>query len=157
MRPLGEATARVSGKSFSRKYIALGRILNNWEEIVGKDLADKAQPVKIRYYKKEKQKKPRAALDIAVSPAQATLLHYQKGLILERINHIFGDKWITAIKFVTRPANNKAVAPEKKEDLPPLTPSEKKRLSTVLDKVADKDIQERLSRLGQAIVQNLKT
>ncbi len=58
MRPLSEATAKIAGRSFEPKYIALGRIVNNWRDIAGTKLADKAQPVKIHYRKKHGEKKP---------------------------------------------------------------------------------------------------
>jgi len=110
MRPLSDSVTKVTGKTFSRKYVALGRVISHWTDIVGKDFASKAQPVKIQYrYKKKtaqksnaKKEKPQATLEIATSSADATIMHYQKDVILERINQIFGDAWITAIRFVLR-------------------------------------------------------
>lgn len=150
MRPVSEATSRVMGKNFSRKYIALGRIVKHWREIVGDTLADKAQPVKLRYQKYKESKKPQASLDIAVSGADATLLHYQKDLIIERINQIFGDRWITAIRFVQIPANSRSIGIKKART--PLTDTEKNHLSTVLESVKDKDIRQKLECLGQAMM-----
>lgn len=149
MRPISEATARVAGKSFERKYIALGRIVNSWAEIVGQTLADKAVPIKIHYRKSDKKKAAEATLEIAASSADATLLHYQKGLILERINQIFGERWITAIRFVNVPANT--TPRRRKKAQIPLTNPEKKHLSDMLESVADEDIRLRLEHLGQAI------
>lgn len=153
MRPISEATARIAGQNFSRKYIALGRIVNCWNEIVGAELADKAQPVKIRYNRKHKHKrteKPEAALDIAVSSADATALHYQKDLILERINQIFGERWITAIRFVTMPVSQPPLKRRKVKT--PLTDAEKNSLSVMLKDIEDNDIRQRLEGLGQAII-----
>ena len=152
MRPLSEATARIAGKSFERKYIALGRIVKNWHDIVGASLADKAQPVKIQYRKKPRGAKPDATLEIAVSSADATLLHYQKGLILERINQIFGERWITAIKFVQAASNSQPVIQKKRPA--PLTAEEKKTLSGMLISVEDQDMKSRLENLGQAILED---
>lgn len=155
MRPLSEATARISGNAFKRKYIALGRIVKHWEDIVGKNLADKAQPVKINYRKHPKSKKPVASLDIAVSSADATTLHYQKDLILERINQIFGEQWISAIRFVHHAPANNARAMAKKNAYKkggPLTEKEKKSLSEWLSDIEDEDIKARLSRLGEGIM-----
>lgn len=150
MRPIAEATARITGKSCSRKYIALGRIVNAWPEIVGADLAGKAQPVKINYIKQKVAKTPVAVLEIAVSSADATLLHYQKDLILERINRIFGEGWVTAIRFVPVAANT-----GKKTRLKPkksLTEQEKTYLSGILDSVEDPDVKNSLAALGQAVM-----
>ena len=151
MRSLSEVTARITGQSFSRKYIALGRIVNNWAEIVGEELALKAQPVKIRYNRKHKRiTKPEAVLDIAVTGADATVLHYQKDLIIERINQIFGERWITAVRFVTMPVSQ-ASAKARKSKIP-LTEAEKNSLSHLLEEVTDEEIRTRLQNLGQAII-----
>jgi hypothetical protein len=155
MRPVSEATARVTGQSFSRKYISLGRIVNCWNEIVGKDLAGKAQPVKINYRKKDRREKPEASLDIAANPSVATLLHYQKDLIIERINQIFGERWITAIRFVAVPANQDRPRHDIKRI--PLTGEEKNILSGMLQAVPDPDIRQRLESLGQEIMMAGKT
>ena len=154
MRSLSEATAKIAGKSFERKYIALGRIVQHWDAIVGEKLAHKAQPVKIHYRKKSKSAKPEATLEISASSADATLLHYQKDLILERINQIFGERWISAIKFVQSASNTHA---PKRKKLPfPLTEDEKKTLSGMLISIEDHDIKMRLENLGQAIMMDEK-
>ncbi|MCC6598259.1 MAG: DUF721 domain-containing protein [Alphaproteobacteria bacterium] len=153
MRPLSEATARVAGKSFERKYIALGRIVNHWNDIVGTKLADKAQPMKIHYRKKkEHAAKPDAVLEIAASSADATLLHYQKDLILARINQIFGESWITGIRFINTPVNASGLTRRRKKTVQPLTGEKKKHLSLILEDVADADIRVKLENLGQAIL-----
>lgn len=154
MRPISEATARVSGQSFSRKYVSLGRILSSWKEIVGEKLAGKAQPVKINYRKREKGGNPVAILDIAASSADSTLLHYQKDLILERINQIFGDKWVTAIRFVATPVSIKGKKPKKSRI--PLTDDEKSHLSGMLESLADPDLKAKLETLGTAIITEQK-
>lgn len=149
MRPISEATARVTGQSFSRKYISLGRVVSAWREIVGEKLATKVQPVKINYRKKEKSGNPVVILDIAASSSDATLLHYQKDLILERINRIFGDNWVTAIRFVVGAASKTSEKPKKRRN--PLTDDEKNHLSGMLESCPDPDLKTRLETLGQAI------
>ena len=150
MRLISEATARITGQSFSRKFVALGRLVNAWHEIAGPELALKTQPVRIRYNRKHKRvQKPEAVLDIAVSSADATLLHYQKDLMMERINQIFGDRWITAIHFVSMPVSQ---ARKRQKVKTHLTEAEKNSLSQLLTGVADSDIRKSLESLGQAIL-----
>lgn len=155
MRPVSEATRRVTGHSFSRKYISLGRILSHWEDIVGKDLASKAQPVKLHYKKRKDGAKPDASLDIAVNGAEATLLHYQKDLILERLNNIFGERWINAIRFVSMPSNTQGSRLKKAKA--PLTEGQKKHLSSLLDSISDPDIRHKLENLGEALLTEERT
>lgn len=150
-RLLSNAVPKVTGQVFNRKYVMLGRLVTHWQDIVGKDMALKAQPVKIRYIKpKTKAGKATATLEIAVSTADATLLHYKKDLILEKINQIFGDKWITAIRFVPQASNTEnKLQPVKR----PLTAREKQNLRKILDSVTDPEIKEKLENLGEAILQ----
>jgi len=154
MRPLSEATSRVSSKNFSRKYIALGRIVNQWAEVMGNEFADKAQPVKIHYRKGGKNKKPTATLDIATSDSNATILNYQKGLILERLNRLFGDNWVTDIKFVASELAETPLTGRKINK--PLSPLDKKYIDTTLDDIDDPEFKERLKNLGTALMMDLK-
>lgn len=156
MRPLSEATARVASQNFERKYIALGRIVEHWATIVGQKLADKAQPLKIHYRKanpKQRGSKASATLDIAVSSANATLLHYQKDVILERINQVFGERWITAIRFVHAPVNS-PLAPKPYKKRRPLTDKENNDLKELLEKIEDPVIKEQLKTLGEGIIRH---
>lgn len=154
MRPISEPTARITSQSFSRKFISLGRILRQWEDIVGSDFAGKAQPVKLNYRKNKKTNKTLASLDIATTSAYSVSLHYQKNLILERINRIFGNDWISDIRFVTVAAENDSFKPRKAKY--PLTPEEKKYLSDMLASVQDEEIRKKLENLGHAILTEAK-
>jgi hypothetical protein len=154
MRPVSESTARIARHNFSKKFVAIGRIVEHWDDIMGNEFADKAQPIKLNYRKGVKGKKATATLDIATTSSFATTLPYQKGLILERINRIFGDQWITDIKFVASELSETPITPKKRNT--PLTGSEKNYLSSVLGNVEDPDIKERLERLGKSIITERK-
>ena len=143
----------VTSKVFARKYIALGRIVTHWEDLVGAETAAKAQPVKIHYRKaKDQSKKAEATLDVAVTSADATFLHYQKDVILEKINRIFGDRWITDIKFLHVPQEQKKRYTPKKPKK--LMPAEEKNLRGMLENIADTDIKSRLESLGASILKD---
>ncbi len=152
MRPLSEATSRVSSKNFSKKYIALGRLVNQWEEIIGEEFAGLAQPVKMHYRKKKDKQTVR--LDIATSAAYSTILAYRKDLILQRINQIFGNNYITEIKFVTSALPN--APPEIKKTPSPLTKAEKNDLSELLKHVEDEEFRQKLESFGKAFYQDQK-
>lgn len=153
MRSISESAARVAGQSFSRKYIALGRILETWGEIVGAEFAAKSAPVRLHYRKKKLPDDPAvAALDIAVSGAEATLLHYQKDLLLERINAIFGERWITDIRFVPSVFSGRAESRPPPRQHKPLTDSQKTYLSEAVEAIDDPHLKAGLEALGAAIL-----
>lgn len=172
---MSDSIPRVTGKVFSRKFTMLGRLLSSWDEIMGQDLANKTQPVKLRYFKaKIKSQKAKATLDIATSPADATILHYQKDLILERINQIFGEQWVTDIKFVPKASNDRpgsarnngtsgargVSAPsslsQSRKMQKSLTVQEKELLLDLLHDIDDPDLRKRLESLGSAILKDQK-
>lgn len=154
MRSIAESTNRITASSFSRKYISLGRIISQWEDVIGAEFSGIAHPVKLNYRKSKKNEKALATLDIATTAAHTITLHYQKDLILERINRIFGNDWISDIRFVTiAPENDKKFT--KKVNFP-LTQDEKNYLSDVLGTVTDPEIREKLEKLGQALITDQK-
>lgn len=139
------------GKLFERKYIALGRIVTHWKEIVGEDFAARATPAKIHYFKaKNPKEKSTATLDIAASSADCSVLIYQKDVLLQKLESFFGDRWITNIKFVHVDPKSPQKTPKRTKTL---TEGEKKYLSQVLEGIEDPDIKERLASLGQSIMQ----
>lgn len=152
MRPLSEPVTRISGKTFSRKYIALGRIIAEWDKIIGPEFSAKAVPVKIDYRApsgKTKAGAKLASLHIATTESWSTTLHYQKDLILERINGLFGGGWIEDIRFVILPREG-LKPPAKSKRL--LTEDEKKFLSGMLESLEDQELKAKLETLGREIV-----
>ncbi len=154
MKPVSRSVPGLLGKVFQRKYIALGRIVTNWREIVGPEVSGRAQPAKINYHKsKNPKEKPLATLEIAASSADSAALVYQKDLILQKLEMFFGDKWITDIKFIHVEPKAPQKPPKRTKSL---TEDEKNYLSQVLEGVEDPDIKERLASLGQSILQEKK-
>lgn len=141
----------IAGRVCSKKYIMLGRVVTYWDDIIGKDLALETQPAGLRINRK-KGKKYEFTLEISASPSHATLLRYRVDLMLERINQIFGENMITAIRFIPEAANRQKYRTQKREK--PLTPDEKEYLSDMLGDITDPEIQEKLKSLGMAIIQD---
>jgi hypothetical protein len=155
MRPLSDVTAKIARQSFSQRHIALGRIISQWTEIMGHDLAARATPNSIRSLKTSRKGAPVVTLEIAATQADAVVLSYQKDLIIERINRIFGAGWVQSIRFVpaehlTLPRSNKHKDRLRNEKS--LTEAEKNTLYTWLEDIQDKDLKLRLEKLGQSIL-----
>ena len=131
----------------------LGRLVTHWSDIVGADLAGSAHPVMIRYRKVPGCKNAEASLDIAASTADATLLHYRKELILERINQIFGERLVTALRFVPM-ASNQPPPARARLLKKPLSPREREDLANLLAPIEDTGLKERLETLGISILQD---
>lgn len=154
LKLLSTVVPKVADKTFKRKYIALGRIVTHWKDIMGEKMAVHAQPLKIHYRKAKRQgEKPTATLEIATSSAHASLLIMQKGLLLERINQIFGEQWVTDIKFSHVPAN----APSKPQKATKtLTKEEKNSLSHMVENIEDENLKQRLLSMGESLLTDQK-
>lgn len=156
LKPLSHSVAAITRQSFAKKFVALSRILEHWPDIIGKDFASIAQPQKLSYRKpRTKDDKPEATLHIMAAPADATMLHYQSDLILERINQIFGDRWVTKVKF--EPLSSQAssfLSPSTvtKDMGKPLSAEAQNRLNDVLRDISDPDLRLRLEKLGQGVL-----
>lgn len=118
---------------------------------MGPAFSDKATPSRILYRKpKTKKDPPVAILEIATTQADSMLITYQKDVILQRMEHLFGERWITDIKFISAPRNKLHPKPDTKDR--PLTPQEENNLVQMLDTVSDPLIYERLKALGEGIL-----
>ncbi len=153
LRPLSTSVSKLTSATFSKKFVALGRVLNSWDDIIGPEMASKAQPVKIHYRKpKDAKDKPEATLEIAATSADAALLHYQKDLILARINQIFGDAWITGLRFVHIAANSEHKYAPSRKLAAPLAQEDLDGLKADLSQIEDEDIRNCLEKLGQSVL-----
>lgn len=167
LTPLSSGIAKITAQTCSRKFVALGRILTQWVEIVGEEMAGKTQPVKILYRKpKSSQEKPQATLEIAASSADAAILHYQKELLIERINYLFGNSWINQIRFVhvAGNSNNQNSGIEDRLDFlkrqklsqVPLATEKIQKLRRELDEnlgpCEDEELRSLLEKLGQSVL-----
>lgn len=74
---------------------AEARVLTDWPNIVGAQLASHTQPIAVRG-----QPGGKRVLHVAVAQAYATQLHYAQPMILERIATYFGARAIDAVQVV---------------------------------------------------------
>jgi hypothetical protein len=156
LKPLSHGVANITRQSFAKKFVALSRILEHWPDIIGKEFASIAQPQKLSYRKpKTKDDKPEATLHIMANPSDATSLHYQSDLILERINQIFGDRWVTKVKFEAVSSHVSPLSLDRPmSSIPPkpLSPAAQMRLNDVLEDISDPELRLRLEKLGQGVL-----
>jgi hypothetical protein len=149
---LSRQVRQVTGKTFARKFITLGKVMTFWPDIVGAQLASKTYPIGMNVRKTGAQNKSarklEAILEVAASSADAALLHYQKGLILERLKNMLGDTIVVDMK-VTHGAPRLDVAAAVETAPPHLTGSQKTCLSKGVEDVRDPELRAALENLGR--------
>ncbi|MGE4314431.1 MAG: DciA family protein [Pseudobdellovibrionaceae bacterium] len=150
LKHLGEGIRSISGKTFEKKFVALGRLLEYWPSVIGEAFAADVQPVKIRTQKRKSEMY--RILVVGVPPARSTLIHYQKGLILERIYRIMGPDFVHDIEFVESIGSAKAQAASKKEPEIMLSEEQTEGLETLLADIEDEELKASLKNLGKSVL-----
>lgn len=159
LRPLSKSVISLSSPVFQRKYLKLGRIYKFWPEIIGEAYAEKALPVALKtrpIKEKNGTKKYRieATLNVITNSANALPLSYQKERILSRIEHLFGERIITDIKFTQNHSMQKQNVSNKSEKISFLN---KQEIKDMLSNVTDNDLRERLEHFSQSLYQSGRT
>ncbi len=154
MRLASDSVSKLTQDFFAKKFVSLSRVLSHWDFVMGPEMASKTQPLKVHYRKPKKEgEKAHALLDIAASSADSTVLHYQKGLILERLNQVFGENFVKDIKFIHDNVQQSSApnirTPDKNVDI--------ERLSEMMAEVTDPDLRKRLEKIAQGILRKPST
>lgn len=157
-RPLSAIVPAIAGGIFGRKSLLFGQMLGQWVHIAGADIASCAAPLDIKYAagrqttlkNKATTKDRQAVLHIAVQPARALEVSYQKSLLIERLNMFFGYAAIKDIKII----QNSEVMNTKRLSKPfarRLTPHEEGEIDGLVAGIGENDLQIALKNLGKAI------
>ena len=110
-----------------------------WDEVVGEDIAIRAQPDLIRG----------TVLWLRVSDSiWMQQLHLSKNLLMEKVNARLGESKITDIRFRIDPTLGKPAPVAEPEPAPePVDPERLKKAEAMFASLADKELQQTLRRL----------
>lgn len=130
MKSLGHFLPRITNKTYQKFGFSREEVLNNWEEIIGREFAQVCQPEKIIWShrkpvsakkevtisKEDSFLRRGATLKIRVEPHAALEIESQTRYILERINRYFGYRAVTRMTIIQGPV---ATNDSKTEKQPP--------------------------------------
>jgi hypothetical protein len=134
----------IAGKALGKKGAGFGKLVTDWRQIVGPDLADATAPVKLAFPRAERAN---ATLTIDIVPARAIEAQHAMPQLIERINAVFGYSAVAHIKMVQRPPP----ALPAFTNLRPLSPVEEKDLVELTALVPDGELRLALESLGRAV------
>ena len=156
-RSLASLVPGLTRKAVGKRGFTDARILNEWDQIVGADLARHAHPDRLTF---PKGRRDAGTLHIRALGPMATELQHLEPVLVSRINMHFGYKAISGIKLMqvppTRLANHRAgpgrlgAAPK-----PPQTPADPERLAQMkldLQRVEDPELRAVLLRIGESVL-----
>ena len=144
------ATAILDPVLRRRAGISIG-LVQNWDEIVGQNLAGVTRPERVVWPKRRSDDDPfePATLVVRCSGVHALHLQHQTGEVIDRVNAYLGFAAIGRMRIVQKP-----VGEAKPKPLPPreLSPAEAERIDGITAEIEDDDLRAALSRLGRSVV-----
>lgn len=149
--------ARIRKVSESRGF-AVSRVLTQWPEIAGADLAEISRPVKISYGRQGFG----ATLTVLTTGAQAPMLEMQKETLRARVNAAYGYNAISRIHITqTAPtgfAEGQASFAHRAtpDDAPAPDPQAQRDASKLAEPVADAGLRAALETLGRNVLTKTK-
>jgi hypothetical protein len=148
-RTLSDLVPGLTKDILGKKGALFGKLLAEWRQIAGEDVASKTTPLELKFAKKTDQKS-QAVLHLAVQSAYALEMSYQKSLIIERLNMFFGYPAIKDIKMVQQ-TNLLSKKEKTVQSSRPLTREEDQKLDEMVAGIQENDLQIALKNLGKAI------
>jgi hypothetical protein len=145
-RPLVDLTNGLLADSFRKQGFASSELVVRWEAIVGADIADHAEPLKIQWPRRPEGDEPQpGTLVLRVDGPAAIEIQHMSHVILERVNRYFGFAAIERIAIRQAPLRGA----EKK----PVRTLDPEAVQAVADTMpeADEALKMALARLGAAV------
>ena len=150
-------TGRIRQASESRGF-AQSRLLTDWAEVVGPDVAAVARPVEVSYGRGGIG----ATLTVLTTGAQAPMLEMQKEQIRAKVNGVYGYNAIARIRITqtasTGFAEGRVAFDHKPKETGPKVPdaATQQEASVVVAPVEDNGLRAALERLGANILSKEK-
>jgi hypothetical protein len=144
LRKVGGASSK------SKSHTSIIRIVTNWPDIVGQDIANSSEPLKV-IYKKQKNRE-NGELDTVISlriraeGALGTIIAMRQAIIVDRLNRLCGTDKFTAISI-----EHGTVTKIKKSPIAKPT----KIFELNLPEIDDPVLKSRLESLGQAVMNSV--
>lgn len=145
-------TGRIRTASESRGF-AQSRLLTQWTEIVGADIAAVSRPVEVNYGRGGMG----ATLTLLTTGARAPMLEMQKEQLRAKVNAVYGYNAIARVRITQTAATGFAEGQvafdhaDRPKSAPAPDPAIQKRATETASPVEDEGLRDALARLGENI------
>ena len=146
-RPIADLIKPCLGEAFARQGFASSDIVTHWPEIVGREVAAHAEPIRMQWPRGDREDAEGATLVLRVEGPAAIEIQHLSGVIVERVNRFFGWRAVKRIALRQAPLGRRA-APRA-----PTGPSPEAVTAAAasLPDIADDGLRQALARLSAAI------
>jgi hypothetical protein len=147
-KALSQLVGKTIADLFARQGFASTGIVTHWPEIVGPEIADHAEPMRMVWPRRVHEDDPDpATLVLRVEGPVALEIQHLSGVIIERVNRFFGWRAVGRIQIRQAPLARRG----RKVPRPAPDPAIVARLAAGMADIADDDLRGALARLGAAV------
>ena len=150
-RPLSDLVARSLGDVFAKQGFASAELVTHWPDIVGKEVAALAEPLKMQWPRTIAGDAPEpATLVLRVEGPAAIEVQHLSGIIIDKVNQFFGWRAVCRIALRQAPLARPTRASARKPLDHQLAAEEAGKLADI----DDVELRDALGRLAAAVKQN---
>jgi len=145
---LSQLVGQTIADAFARQGFASTGVVTHWPEIVGAEIADHAEPMRMVWPRRVHDDDPEpATLVLRVEGPVALEIQHLSGIIIERVNRFFGFRAVGRIQIRQAPL----VRREPKKAPPAPDPEVVARLAAGMTDIGDEALRDALARLGASV------
>jgi len=147
-KPLSQLVGKTIADALARQGFASTGVVTHWPEIVGAEIADHAEPMRMIWPRRVHEDDPDpATLVLRVEGPVALEIQHLSGVIIEKVNRFFGFRAVGRIQIRQAPLARR----EKKKPPPAPDPEVVARLAAGMGDIADEALRDALARLGASV------
>ena len=145
---LSQIVGKTIADAFAKQGFASTGVVTHWPEIVGAEVADHAEPMRMIWPRRVHEDDPDpATLVLRVEGPVALEIQHLSGVIIEKVNRFFGFRAVGRIQIRQAPLMRR----EKKKPPPAPDPEVVARLAAGMGDIADEGLRDALARLGASL------
>ena len=150
-KPLSVLLGGVFADAFAKQGFASRELVTRWAEIVGAEVAQFSEPLKIQWPRPvDGQPQEPATLVLRVEGPMALEIQHASDAILQRVNRFFGWQAVGRLALRQAPLSR----PEARRRAAPPDPAKVAQVAQTLGSIEDDELRAALARLGAAIKRN---
>lgn len=147
-KPLSQLAGKMVADAFAKQGFASTGIVTHWAEIVGPEIADHCEPMRMVWPRRVHEDDPDpAALVLRVEGPVALEIQHLSGVIIEKVNRFFGWRAVGRIQIRQAPLARRV---KKRAPAGP-DPAAVAALAAGMTDIADDGLRHALARLGAAV------
>ena len=145
---LSQLAGKTIADALAKQGFAQTGLVTHWAEIVGADIADHAEPMRMIWPRRVHEDDPDpATLVLRVEGPVALEIQHMSGVIIDKVNRFFGWRAVGRIQIRQAPLARR----KPKEPPQPPDPAVVARLAAGMSDIGDENLRGALARLGAAV------